>query len=63
MVEAFGDRADDFVVVGSCALALYSAQGHELTATKDVDCVSLLKLMQQERLLAELSGSPSKRCG
>lgn len=58
MVGVFSDQSDNFVVVGSCALGLYArADGPTISATKDVDCISLLKLMDQQSLLAKLSQS------
>ncbi len=55
MVEAFGEMSNNFVVVGSCALALYASDGSALSATKDIDCISLLDLVHQLRFLGKLS--------
>ncbi len=56
VLDAFGENADEFVVVGGCALGLYArSEGSPLRVTKDVDCISrVTPWVLQEKTLADL---------
>jgi hypothetical protein len=43
-IDAFGPDADQLVVIGSCALALYAraVAPSEIRSTKDIDCVCII---------------------